>query len=289
MFVHYTSHNIDIDLLPLAHPAIVARAPWCDTFEPGTRVLVVRPSGMAEVLVVESSRPTNFADPGTDQLGQLGQLDRRRRHSRSSDWTPAAPDATEAHDRLIDETVTWAGRSFSYRLDPTGFWQVHREAPAVLVEAVLATVGDLAGQTVLDLYTGAGLLAWPLALSARRLVALEGDQRAALWAAYNLRQVSQAKVVQGQVRRLLAGDAAVVPRRADVVVLDPPRSGAGPRVLDGVIARQPHTIVYLACDPAALARDLADLVADGYHLAELRAFDLFPHTHHVECLATLRR
>ena len=76
---------------------------------------------------------------------------------------------------------------------------------------------------------------------------------------------------------------------ADVVVLDPPRSGAGRAVVDAIAARAPRRIVYVACDPAALARDVGYLAAHGYTLTGVRGFDLFPHTHHVEAVAVLDR
>ena len=76
-------------------------------------------------------------------------------------------------------------------------------------------------------------------------------------------------------------------RAVDLVVLDPPRSGAGTAVIAAIVARQPRAIAYVACDPAALARDVRAAQAHGYQLSAVRAYDLFPHTHHVECVALL--
>ncbi len=80
-----------------------------------------------------------------------------------------------------------------------------------------------------------------------------------------------------------------IDERPEVVVLDPPRKGAGRAVTDAVAAAGPDRVVYVACDPAALARDVATFAAHGYRLDRLRAFDAFPMTHHVETLALLRR
>ena len=93
----------------------------------------------------------------------------------------------------------------------------------------------------------------------------------------------QARFVAGSVERTLAR----LPGRADLVVLDPPRAGAGPKVLDQVARLTPRVVSYVACDPASLGRDTALLHERGYRLTGLRAFDLFPHTHHVECVARL--
>jgi tRNA/tmRNA/rRNA uracil-C5-methylase (TrmA/RlmC/RlmD family) len=77
--------------------------------------------------------------------------------------------------------------------------------------------------------------------------------------------------------------------RADVVVLDPPRKGAGKNVMASIAACRPRVVAYVACDPAALARDLAFAAEHGYALTDLRALDLFPMTAHVECVARLER
>jgi tRNA/tmRNA/rRNA uracil-C5-methylase (TrmA/RlmC/RlmD family) len=178
-----------------------------------------------------------------------------------------------------------------------GFWQVHRAAPAVLTGAVLeatgASAGELAGATVLDLYSGAGLFTLPLADAVGpqgHVVAVEGDARAVKDARRNAHAYDQVDLRLGAVDRVLAGGPgeAEVPA-ADVVVLDPPRSGAGRTVVDAIAALAPRRVVYVACDPAALARDVGYLAAHGYALRGVRGFDLFPHTHHVEAVAVLDR
>ncbi len=115
------------------------------------------------------------------------------------------------------------------------------------------------------------------------MVGVEGDRRAAELAAENLAAYSWAEMRRAPVERLDWAE----PAGADVVVLDPPRAGAKRKVVGAIAACSPRAIAYVACDPAALARDLAYFRDSGYELAELRAFDLFPMTSHVECVAHL--
>lgn len=195
-----------------------------------------------------------------------------------------------------DDTVVRAraaGRTWAVAAD--GFWQVHPEAADTLVDAVLTAVEPRPGEVALDLYCGVGLFAGALSDAGARVTGVEGGRDAVELARAN---VPDARFVAGGVEKVLArrpgggrrGRAgAAVPQRADIVVLDPPRTGAGASVIAAVAAREPRVIAYVACDPAALARDLATASEHGYVVAGLRAFDLFPQTHHVECVAVLTR
>ena len=116
---------------------------------------------------------------------------------------------------------------------------------------------------------------------------VESDRVAVADARHNLRDRVVVRIERGRVDHVLRRQGFL--RRADLVVLDPPRSGAGRAVVDLVSRLQPRRIAYVACDPAALARDLKFFAERGYVLANLRAFDLFPMTHHVECVAVLSR
>jgi tRNA/tmRNA/rRNA uracil-C5-methylase (TrmA/RlmC/RlmD family) len=118
------------------------------------------------------------------------------------------------------------------------------------------------------------------------VVAVEGDRTAVGDAAGNLAALRQVAVVADRVDRAL-GSGSLGPR--DLVVLDPPRTGAKRAVVEGVVSLQPRAVAYVACDPSALARDLAIFAEHGYDLTSLRAFDLFPMTHHVECVALVER
>jgi tRNA/tmRNA/rRNA uracil-C5-methylase (TrmA/RlmC/RlmD family) len=149
--------------------------------------------------------------------------------------------------------------------------------------------GKLDGARVWDLYAGAGLFTLPLAAAGAQVTAVEGERRAVGALRANARDAglrlggAHAADVAAALRRGLGGG------RPDVVVLDPPRAGAGVGVVQAVAAAAPERIVYVACEPAALARDLGALLRDGYELTALDAFDLFPGTHHVELVAVADR
>jgi tRNA/tmRNA/rRNA uracil-C5-methylase (TrmA/RlmC/RlmD family) len=180
-----------------------------------------------------------------------------------------------------------AGRA--WRVTGSGFWQVHPAAADVLVDAVLAGLRPLRGQTAVDLYSGVGLFAGALASRVGpegRVVAVEHDRRAVADARRNLARLPSVRIESGRVDRVLG---RLQLDRCDLAVLDPPRSGAGRGVVDGLARLGARAIAYVACDPAALARDIAYFAGHGYRLASLRAFDLFPMTHHVECVAILDR
>jgi tRNA/tmRNA/rRNA uracil-C5-methylase (TrmA/RlmC/RlmD family) len=195
-------------------------------------------------------------------------------------------DKPHQHDR---ESVTEWVADRSFRVHGDGFWQVHPAAAQTLVEAVLTGLDPRPGESALDLYCGVGLFAAALAdqLGAGgRVTAVEGDRAAAQDAVANLASFATARVERGRVDHVLR---KLRLRRADLVVLDPPRSGAGRAVVDLVSRVSARRIAYVACDPAALARDLQWFAERGYLLENLRAFDLFPMTQHVECVAILAR
>jgi len=187
-----------------------------------------------------------------------------------------------------DEPVTVRAAGREWRLSPGVFWQVHPALPDVLAQVVGEWAAAPRGGTAWDLYGGVGLFAAVLAEqvgpdgsvtvveSARAAV---DDGRAAL---ADLPQVGWRV---GRVEKVLVG----LPGPPDVVVADPPRKGLGRAVVDALAATGPERVVYVACDPAALARDVAFFAERGYTLAELRAFDAFPMTHHMECVALLTR
>jgi tRNA/tmRNA/rRNA uracil-C5-methylase (TrmA/RlmC/RlmD family) len=190
------------------------------------------------------------------------------------------------YGQKVYERVSVHGEDYDYRVDATGFWQAHQDAPKILLRTVLDTIGYIGTETVFDLYCGSGLFTGPIAAAdAGQVWGVEGDFSAASNARYNTHRFKNVRILSGDVGRLLESDA--LPRRADVVVLDPPRVGAGRKVVDLIATRVPRRIVYVACDPAAMARDLGWIASLGYVLVKLRAFDLFPHTHHVECVAVL--
>ncbi|UWF76899.1 MULTISPECIES: class I SAM-dependent RNA methyltransferase [Microbacterium] len=240
------------------------------------RVIEVSSHPLARPAVAEAARGLRGLKPGRVDL--VEPADGRVR-------VLARPD--RGRHRPAPETIveTVAGRDF--RLDAGGFWQVHPAAARTLHDAV---VDALAGRvdpdaTHFDLYGGVGLLSATLAgLGATDIVTVESDPRATAHARENLADLD-VEAVTARVDRFLAG--APEGTRAGTVVLDPPRSGAGRAVVEGVHALSPEAIAYVACDPVALARDLGTFRDLGWRVERLRAFDLFPHTHHFETVALL--
>lgn len=210
-----------------------------------------------------------------------------------------------SHNTHISGVQRIHGRTFvrevaegrTWRVSGSGFWQVHPAAPDVLTEAVLDFLRPRAGERALDLYCGVGLFAAPLAEAVGEtgsVLAVELDRQAVSDARHNLgfkgdeklsSEFPRLELVEGKVEPILA--SGNYGHEADVVVLDPPRAGAGREVCGYIAVLAPRAIVYVACDPASLARDIAYFGEMGYELAELRAFDLFPMTQHVECVALL--
>jgi tRNA/tmRNA/rRNA uracil-C5-methylase (TrmA/RlmC/RlmD family) len=175
----------------------------------------------------------------------------------------------------------------SFRVTGGGFWQVHPGAASALLAAVLDGLDPRPGESALDLYGGVGLFAAFVADRVGpggRVTVVEADRSAAEDARHNLAELPWVRVERGRVDSVLR---RLRLRRADLVVLDPPRSGAGKTVVSLVSGVRARRIAYVACDPAALARDLRFFADRGYALTSLRAFDLFPMTHHVECVALL--
>jgi tRNA/tmRNA/rRNA uracil-C5-methylase (TrmA/RlmC/RlmD family) len=209
-------------------------------------------------------------------------------------------DARLIVDRQAPTVIREVVGEREFRVDDSGFWQVHAAAPAALTAAVQEAIdGDLFDPKAanLDLYGGVGLLA--AAVGDRvgrglRITSVESDARATEHAAENLADWIGAAVVTARVEHWVRGlaDASAAERArlaAATVLLDPPRSGAGAAVLAALTAVRPAQIVYVACDPVALARDVAILAESGYELTQLRALDLFPNTHHVEAIGVFRQ
>lgn len=177
----------------------------------------------------------------------------------------------------------------SFEVSARGFWQVHPGAAETFVTAVLSALDPRAGEHVLDLYCGVGLFTTFVASAVGaggQVLGVEGDERAVEDAQANI--PANAAVVLSDVEAFFeSGRVESELGAVDLLVLDPPRAGAGRAVMQTALARRPRLAAYVACDPAALARDLAYAAEHGYQLKSLRAFDAFPMTHHVECIAIL--
>lgn len=170
------------------------------------------------------------------------------------------------------------GRDF--RVHPSGFWQVHPRAAELLSSLVLEGLEPRAGETALDLYSGVGLFSGALVDRGVRVTGVEINKQAVARARLN---VPEARFIAAPLERALGR----LPRRVDLVVLDPARQGAGKRVVKHVAGLGARAIVHVGCDPAAFARDLGLFAAQGWSPEWIRGFDLFPMTQHFESVALL--
>ncbi|MEV4622777.1 TRAM domain-containing protein [Asanoa sp. NPDC049573] len=168
------------------------------------------------------------------------------------------------------------------------FWQVHPAAAETLVGAVLDLVAPRAGERAWDLYGGAGLFAAALATRvgpSGRVTLVESAPDGVAAARENLADLPWVEVVPARVETALARRRVAGP--VDVVVLDPPRTGAGAKVVDALTRSGARAVGYVACDPASFARDVRTFREQGWRLAELHGYDCFPMTHHLECVGLL--
>ncbi|MFE0581422.1 class I SAM-dependent RNA methyltransferase [Streptomyces sp. NPDC058874] len=175
----------------------------------------------------------------------------------------------------------------TYRVGMGGFWQVHPQAADTLIKAVMQGLMPRKGEMALDLYCGVGIFAGALAErlgETGAVLGIESTKRAVEDARHNLADFPRVRIEQGKVETVLPKTGIT---ECDLVVLDPPRAGAGKQTVRHVAGLSARRIAYVACDPAALARDLGYFREYGYKPRTLRVFDLFPMTHHVECVAIL--
>lgn len=175
----------------------------------------------------------------------------------------------------------------TYRVGMGGFWQVHPQAADTLIKAVMQGLMPRKGEMALDLYCGVGIFAGALAErlgETGAVLGIESGKRAVEDARHNLADFPRVRIEQGKVDQALPKTGIT---ECDLVVLDPPRAGAGKQTVRHIASLSARRIAYVACDPAALARDLAYFAEAGYKVRTLRVFDLFPMTHHVECVAIL--
>ena len=176
-----------------------------------------------------------------------------------------------------------AGESYSY--NAAAFFQIN---PSLLPSLMEFALGDASGETAVDLYCGVGLFTLPLARRFATVIGVEANPVAAEFARRNLQQaqLDNARVVNAGVAEWIRSSAA---KAADVdfVLLDPPRAGAESVVIKGIVDARAERVSYVSCDPATLARDLKKLIAGGYVIESLAAYDLFPQTHHVETVVRL--
>ena len=323
----HRSHEIlDVGTCPIAHPLVnesgITQGRW-----PGAESVaaVTSPSTGERAVVVTPGRPPRRRRPAGRARGRAGREPGPRSVDSPGGWVPAGGDRAgwdragrdrggraarpDAWAAQVEDPVlvaaegtgltalrggpflrrTAAGRT--WRTSAGVFWQVHPAAADVLAGLVGEILRPQPGDVALDLYCGAGLFAGVLASAvgpSGTVIGFESDPAAVRDARHNLRDTPWARVHKGDVAEVL-GHAGWA--EASLAVLDPPRAGVARPVLDQLL--RPGTalrrVAYVSCDPATLARDIAVFAAAGWELGALRAFDAFPMTHHVECVATLTR
>lgn len=256
------SHDIvPLTSMPLAVPEIeeleLFSGAWSGQLRPGVRVKAVAASGSDPVVVIG---------------GRVFSAPRMR----------TSP--------FVREDVVVDGQLYSYRLRAGGFWQVHRSGPEQLVRRVLELSGVSAGDRVLELFSGAGLFTQALAVavgSSGSVSAYEGSRGAVEDARGNLRDMPWARVKTATI------DASFISAcgedDCDIAIADPPRAGLGVEGARAFAQLPAHSLVLISCDPAAMARDVATMVASGRRLVSVESLDMFPNTHHVECVVLMTR
>jgi tRNA/tmRNA/rRNA uracil-C5-methylase (TrmA/RlmC/RlmD family) len=214
--------------------------------------------------------------------------------ARGGDRGSTAARRAAAHADRGERVVEGSGRAVQFvagrrwEVSATGFWQAHRGAAQCYSDVVAEWADPSPGDRAWDLYCGAGVFAARLAETvgpAGAVLGVESARTAVADGAAALRDLPWASLRADRVERWIAGESGGA--APDVVVLDPPRAGAGKAVVAALTAAAPARIVHIGCDPAAFARDISLYRAAGYAPTRLRAFDAFPGTHHVECLTLL--
>ena len=175
----------------------------------------------------------------------------------------------------------------TYIISPKSFWQSHKNAPRLLLQQVIKYANIKLGDRVCDLYGGAGLFT----ASVAKLIGETGEAHII---EKNNDCIKDAKKMFQSKKNIIIHHGKVEQKlgkikNIDIIVLDPPRSGAGKQVITQIIDKKPRSIVYVSCDPASLARDTKILLENNYTLNNLIGLDLFPMTHHIECVASLIR
>jgi 23S rRNA (uracil1939-C5)-methyltransferase len=210
----------------------------------------------------------------------------------------SSPTVREDLDSQDVRDITRTLHGESYHFNAESFFQAN---DALVPQLIDTAVGDAKGETAVELYSGVGLFTLPLARRFSRVIAVESDTAAAKFARESLASAGLTNadvatrdvgvwledVKRHDLSRLSNASAAALKNQIDFILLDPPRVGAESRVIAGVLGLRPRRISYVSCDPATLSRDLKKLMAGGYHLAAISAFDMFPQTHHVETVAQL--
>lgn len=307
----HRSHDlIGVTRMPLAVEAIDTSGIFSWDFSGAQRVDVVAPAGEQPLtLVIHAEERQGLGEAGSAALRQqaqaestIGSIILAHRHTEGVATSGAGrrrrsqlrPTRVRYEVLTGERTITeplpvcvpppgGAPSLAAVELPPEAFWQIHRAAPQTLTEAAQAMSGLETGARAVDLYAGAGLFtAWAAATvgTSGRVLSVEAAEGASAAAERLFTSCETVEVVRSPVEKI----AADLPE-ADLIILDPPRAGAGRGVIEGIDAAAPQQILYISCDPASFARDAKQLTALGWRLADIRVFDMYPNTHHMESAA----
>ncbi|MEC3953874.1 TRAM domain-containing protein [Nocardia sp. CDC153] len=259
-------------------------------------VVAVDGDGMRHIVEVAPAAAEDVGHRGRGQRGRGAGRERGRDSGgRGGDRRSTAARRAAAHGVREERVVEGTGRAVQYvagrrwELSATGFWQPHYGAAQCYSDVVAEWAEAAPGALAWDLYCGVGVFAARVAEQVGDGGAVHGVEfarSAVTEGRAALRDLPWVDLRAERVERWIVEQPSVAP---DVVVLDPPRAGAGKDMINALGERTPRRIIHIGCDPAAFARDIGLYRAASYRPVELRVFDAFPGTHHVECIAALER
>ncbi len=265
---HAEEQVMPIEECHLLQPALLGLYRDLDLELPGLRRLTLRVDAYGDLLVVfeteDAEPPVLEADFPVSAAILL----------------PTGEAASLIGDNYLTERC--AGRD--WQVSAGSFFQVNPPAAEHLVRLVNDLAALSGSEAVLELYSGVGLFTAGLSAASGRVVGVEASPDAVADAAINLDETENVELYQGPVEEILP---ALTDQPFDVVVLDPPRGGVEPAVIDALDTIHPRRMVYVSCDPATFARDARRLTRSGYRLSQVRAVDMFPQTFHIETVGLL--
>jgi 23S rRNA (uracil1939-C5)-methyltransferase len=271
-FFGFQSHDVkDIEACPLFRPTLNAAL---------AEIRVARAEGKSDLAVQE----LDLACSEEDGLWASAASDRNLEEGFSSLGKPGDDQNQEI---LLHRKVG----EFAYLVSPSVFFQANDFMIGELVSIVLELIPNSDGNSALDLFSGAGLMTLPLARRFRSVMAVENSPRASRLCVKNASAAGlhSIRVACSDAAAWLKALSALSPPALDLVVLDPPRSGAGAEVMRSIQEWAPETVIYVACDPHTLCRDVALLPSREYRIDVIAGLDLFPQTYHFETILRLRR
>jgi 23S rRNA (uracil1939-C5)-methyltransferase len=291
-FKHGSHHFLAVEECPISSPLInraikaLAEGGRANKFNPGLREIEFFADAEDEHLLVEAYCLRDVKKDAAEQLAlslqrAIPQALGVAVFPEPSDG-PAFKPAPESLGRIGAGDLIYRAAGATYRVSAGSFFQTNRHLTDELVRIVSE---GRSGRTALDLYAGVGLFSVVLSREFERVIAVESSLQSSTDLAYNV--PANVKTVRSSVEQYLARSGAQV--RADLIVVDPPRSGLGDRVAKALAGLNAPSVTYVSCDPATMARDLVPLLASGYHVAQAHLVDLFPQTFHIESVFCLAR